>query len=156
ELNNTPDYAVWSGTSFAAPLATAEAALILEGDSRRDARAAIESSAVAIDDRNPGLIGKLGKGRIDPLRALQSFNVATSNRSEIVLLPTNIEPAAHGKAEVSVAGTTQEFEIEAEQLQPRAVYKLVIDGNVIIDGTSSTDPNRAFTTATNFGTFKIE
>src|SRR5205085_10741104 len=29
ETNNTPDYAMWSGTSFAAPLATAEAALLL-------------------------------------------------------------------------------------------------------------------------------
>jgi subtilisin family serine protease len=156
ELNDTPDYAVWSGTSFAAPLASAEAALILEGDSRRDARTAIENSAIAIDNRNPGLTGKLGKGRIDPLRALQSFNPATSNRSEIVLLPTSVEPAAHGKAEVSVAGTSQEFEVEAEQLQPRASYKLVVDGNVIVDSTNAADPNRAFTTATNFGTFKIE
>jgi len=156
EFNNTPDYAVWSGTSFAAPLASAEAALILEGDSRRDARSAIENSAIAIDNRNPGLTGKLGKGRIDPLRALQRFNPATSNRSEIVLLPTSVEPAARGKAEVSVAGTSQEFEVEAEQLQPRASYKLVVDGNVIIDGTNAADPNRAFTTATNFGTFKIE
>ncbi|MEN3333469.1 MAG: thermitase [Blastocatellia bacterium] len=30
ETNNTPDYALWSGTSFAAPLAAAEAALLLE------------------------------------------------------------------------------------------------------------------------------
>jgi hypothetical protein len=54
EANNTPDYAMWSGTSFAAPLATAEAALILEGDSRRSARGAIESTATAIDNSNPG------------------------------------------------------------------------------------------------------
>jgi hypothetical protein len=145
ELNNSPDYATWSGTSFAAPLASAEAALILEGDSRRNARDAIESTATGIDDRNPGLAGKLGAGRIDPLRALQALNSATGNHNEIVLLPTGVEPTALGKAEVSVTSAEQEFEIEVEQLRPRAAYKIVVDGNMIIDGASS-----------NFGTFKIE
>ncbi|HXU07502.1 MAG TPA: S8 family serine peptidase, partial [Blastocatellia bacterium] len=156
ELNNSPDYATWSGTSFAAPLASAEAALILEGDSRRDARDAIESTATGIDDRNPGLAGKLGAGRIDPLRALQALNSATGNHNEIVLLPTGVEPTALGKAEVSVTSAEQEFEIEVEQLQPRAAYKIVVDGNMIIDGASAGDANPLNATASNFGTFKIE
>jgi len=156
QINNSPDYATWSGTSFAAPLATAEAALLLENNPRRNAREAIESTASSIDSANPGLAGKLGKGRIDPLRALQSVDTVTSNRSEIALLPTAVEPQAQGKAEVSVSGAEQKFEIEAGQLQPRAAYKIVVDGAVIIDGASAGDPNRARTTTTNFGTFKIE
>ena len=156
ELNNTPDYATWSGTSFAAPLATAEAALLLENNPHRDARDVIESTAAGVDNSNPGLSGKLGKGRIDPLRALQSFDPITGNHSEIALLPTSVEPQAQGKAEVSVTGSEQKFEIEAGQLQPRAAYKIVVDGKVIVDGTSASDPNRARSTTTNFGTFKIE
>jgi hypothetical protein len=156
ELNNTPDYATWSGTSFAAPLATAEATLLLENNPHRNARDVIESTAAGIDSSNPGLAGKLGKGRIDPLRALQSFDPITSNHSEIALLSTNVEPQAQGKAEVSVTGAEQKFEIETGQLQPRAAYKIVVDGNVIVDGTSTSDPNRARTTTSNFGTFKIE
>lgn len=156
ELNNTPDYASWSGTSFAAPLATAEAALILENNPRSDVRDVIERTATGIDDKNLGFAGRLGKGRIDPLRALQSLDSGTSNRSEIALLPTGVEPTAHGKAEVSVTGTEQKFEVEAEQLQPRAAYKLVVDGNVIVDGTSSTDPNRDRARSSNYGAFEIE
>jgi hypothetical protein len=148
QINNAPDYATWSGTSFAAPLATAEAALILEDNPRRNARDVIESTAASIDSSNPGLAGKLGKGRIDPLRALQSFDPVTGNSSEITLLPTAVEPQAQGKAEVSVSGTEQKFEIETEQLQPRAAYKIVVDGNVIVDGGRAT--------TTNFGTFKLE
>jgi hypothetical protein len=156
ELNNAPDYAKWSGTSFAAPLASAEAALLLENNPRRNARDLIESTAAGIDSSNPGLSGKLGKGRIDPLRALQSFASITSNHSDVALLSTSVEPQAQGKAEVAVTGAEQKFEIEAGQLQPRAAYKIVTDGNVIIDGTSASDPNRARATTTNFGTFKIE
>lgn len=146
ELNNAPDYAMWSGTSFAAPLAVAEAALLLENNPRRNARAVIENTATSLDSTNPGMAGKLGKGRIDPLRALQSFDQVTMNRGDMALLPTSVEPAAQGKAEVSLTGMQQDFEVEAQQLQPRALYKLVVDGNLILDGTS----------ASNFGTFKLE
>ncbi|MFY9607752.1 MAG: S8 family serine peptidase [Blastocatellia bacterium] len=156
ELDNAPDYAMWSGTSFAAPLASAGAALILEGDSRRNARDAIETTATGIDGSNSGLEGKLGRGRIDPLRALQSLDPVTSNHNEIALLPTGIEPTALGEAEVSIAAAEQEFEIEVEQLQPRAAYKIVVNGNVIIDGASAADANRLKATTSNFGTFKIE
>lgn len=156
ELNNAPDYAMWSGTSFAAPLATAEAALILEDNPRRNAREVIESTAASIESSNPGLAGRLGKGRIDPLGALQSFDPVTGNHTEIGLLPTAVELSAAGKAEVDVRGAEQEFEIEAGQLQPRTAYKLVVDGKVIVDGASASDPNRTRATTTNFGTFKIE
>jgi len=156
ELNNSPDYALWSGTSFAAPLATAEAALILEADARRNVRDAIESTATGIDNSNPGLAGKLGRGRIDPLRALQSLDPVTGNHNEIALLSTGIEPAALGEAEVTVASSEQEFEIEVEQLSPRAGYKIVVNGNVIIDGANAADANRLKATTSNFGTFKIE
>ena len=156
QINNAPDYATWSGTSFAAPLATAEAVLLLEDNPRRNARDVIETTAASIDSANPGLAGKLGKGRIDPLRALQSSDPLTGNHAEIALLPTGVEPTAAGEAEVDVTGSEQEFEIEVGQLQPRAAYKIVVDGNLIIDGTSATDPYRLRATTTNFGTFKIE
>jgi subtilisin family serine protease len=156
QINNTPDYATWSGTSFAAPLATAGAALILEDNPRRNARDLLESTATSIDDNNPGLAGKLGRGRIDPLRALQSFEQVTLNHGEIALLPSAIEPAAVGKAEIEVEGSQQKFEIEAGQLQPRAAYRLVVDGQVIVDGANPNDPNRTRATTSNFGTFKIE
>jgi hypothetical protein len=148
EINNAPDYATWSGTSFAAPLATAQAALILENNPRRNARDVIETTATVIDSSNPGFAGKLGKGRIDPLRALQSFDAVTGNRGEIALLSTAVEPTAAGKAEVEVSGAEQKFEIEAGKLQPRTAYKIVVDGNVIVSGARAT--------TSNFGTFKIE
>ncbi|MEN3333470.1 MAG: hypothetical protein V7641_2835 [Blastocatellia bacterium] len=66
--------------------------------------------------------------------------------------PTSVEPTAIGKAEVSIAGTEQSFEIEAEQLTPRAAYKIVVNGNVIVDLNST----NLKATASNFGTFKIE
>ena len=156
EANNTPDYAKWSGTSFAAPLAAAEAALILEADPRRAARAAIENSATSIDDSNPGLAGKLGKGRINPLRALQSLDVVTGNHNEIALAPNGVEPQAQGKAEVSINAAEQEFEIEVEHLAPRAAYKIVVNGNMVVDGTNSADANRLKVVTSNFGSFKIE
>jgi hypothetical protein len=156
QINNTPDYATWSGTSFAAPLASAEAALLLENNPRRNARDVIENTAVSIDSSNPGLAGKLGKGRIDPLQALQSSDQVTANHAEISLLPTSVEPAAIGEAEVEVAGLLHKFEIEVGQLMPRAVYKIVVDGNVIIDGTNATDPYRDRATTSNFGAFEIE
>lgn len=156
EINSAPDYAQWSGTSFAAPLATAGAALILEDNPQRNARNAMETTALGIDGSNPGFAGKLGKGRIDALRALQSFEAVTSNQSEIKLLASGVEPTATGQAEVSVTATEQKFEIQAEQLQPRAAYKIVVDGNVIIDGGSGGDVNRLKATASNFGAFKVE
>jgi hypothetical protein len=156
ELNSSPDYAMWSGTSFAAPLAAAEAALILENNPRRNARDLIENTSTSIDNSNPGLAGRLGKGRIDPLRALQSFDPVTSNSSEIPLLPTAIEPVAQGNAEASVSGAEQRFEIEAEQLEARAAYKVVVDGNVIVDAANPSDPNRDRAKTSSFGSFKIE
>jgi Subtilase family len=149
ETNNAPDYALWSGTSFAAPLATAEAALIFEDNpTRQDVRDIIENTAASVDDNNPGFKGKLGKGRIDPLKALQSLDPLQGNGSEMNLLPTGIEPTATGKAEVFVASAEQEFEIEAQGLQPNTAYKLVVDGNAINVGSESL--------ASNYGSFKIE
>ncbi|HSE37038.1 MAG TPA: S8 family serine peptidase [Blastocatellia bacterium] len=156
QINNAPDYATWSGTSFAAPLATAEAALLLENNPRRNAREVIETTAASIDSINPGLAGKLGKGRIDPLRALQTYSPSTGNHAEIALLPTAVEPAGVGEAEVEVTGSEQKFEIEVGQLMPRAAYKIVVDGNVIVDGTNAGDPYRGRAMTSNFGAFEIE
>src|SRR6185295_3262455 len=57
-------YAKWSGTSFAAPFAAAEAALILNVDRSNDVMRTIEDTALNIDNLNAGFAGKLGKGRI--------------------------------------------------------------------------------------------
>src|SRR5262249_23088533 len=92
EANDTPDYATWRGTCFATTLDTAEAALLLEDNPNRSVRDIIENTAVNIDNSNPGFAGKLGRGRIDALRALQSLDSVTANHSEIPLIPTVIEP----------------------------------------------------------------
>ncbi|HXG93191.1 MAG TPA: S8 family serine peptidase [Blastocatellia bacterium] len=156
ESNNHPDYAMWSGTSFAAPLAAAEAALILGDDPRTaDVRGTIERTATAIDDNNPQYRGKLGKGRINPLEALKSLTSASGNTGEIVLLPSAIAPGAIGKAEIKVTGSKQEFEIEGEQMLPRTPYKIVVNGNLILDGTIN-DAKNARAVASNFGSFKVE
>ena len=132
------DYARWSGTSFAAPLAAAEAALVRSADPRQpDVKNVIEETAVSIDEFNPGLAGKLGTGRIDPLRALQSLNSSTSARSpadshsEIGLTRGVAGGASFGKANITVTGARQEFTVEAHVLSARTTYKLVVDGNVL-------------------------
>jgi subtilisin family serine protease len=156
ELNSTPDYAMWSGTSFAAPLATATAALILQDNPHQDIRGTIEATSANIDAQNIGFEGKLGRGRVDPLAALQSLQSTGGSRGEIELLPTGLEPAAHGKAEATVSGTKHEFEIEAEGTAPRSIYKIVVNGTVILDGTRLDDVNHYRAWASNFGNFKIE
>ncbi len=149
ETNNTPDYALWSGTSFAAPLASAEAALIFENNpARQNVRDIIENTAASVEDDNPNFKGKLGKGRIDPLKALQSLDPLTGNGSEMNLIPTGIEPTATGKAEVFIASSEQEFEIEAQGLQPNTAYRLVVDGNLI--------DTKGEAVTSNYGSFKVE
>jgi len=156
EINSAPDYAMWSGTSFAAPLATATAALILEDNPHQDIRRTIEDSSVNIDAQNTGFEGKLGRGRVDPLAALQSLQSTGGSRGEIELLPTGVEPSAHGKAEATVSGSKQEFEIETEGTGPRGIYKIVVNDTVILDGTRLDDVNHYRAVASNFGNFKIE
>jgi subtilisin family serine protease len=75
-----PRFGTWSGTSFATPFVSGEAALAysieirqLRGQSvdPQVVRTAIESSAVNIDSLNPGFAGELGKGRIDVFEAVR-------------------------------------------------------------------------------------
>ena len=142
------DYAMWSGTSFAAPIATAEAALILEVFPRNtDVRAVIEQSAVNIDSANPQFAGKLGKGEVSPLRALQSLNPGSDIDASVALTPTGIEPSAGGTTGVEILGAQQEFAVEARGLSPRSAYKIVVDTNVFTDSRFQ---------ATNFGELKVE
>ena len=136
------EYARWSGTSFAAPLAAAEAALVLAADPRQqDVKQVIEETAISIDGLNPGLTGKLGKGRIDPLRALQSLNAnpkpPSDVHSQIELTRGPVDGAAFGRATVSVKGARQEFRVEAHMLSVRTTYKLVVDGNLIASDASA-------------------
>ena len=146
------DYARWSGTSFAAPLASAEAALILAAEpGHPNARGVIENTASNIDDANPGFAGRMGRGRIDPLAALQSLVAVTNIHAETTLASTGVEPSAQGKAEISIIGAEQEFEVEVSGLTARASYKVIVDGRVVIDGNSDA---RAVTS--NFGSFKVE
>jgi Subtilase family len=152
-------YARWSGTSFAAPFAASEAALLIAVDPRLpDVKSVIESSAVNIDDLNPGLAGKLGKGRVDPLTALQSLNFGADTRptsdvhSQIDLSRGPAGGDAFGNASITVAGLNQKFTFSAYRLKVRSNYKLVVDGNVVASDASaslgslslvfSTDPGR--------------
>nr|AIA13269.1 Subtilase family [uncultured bacterium] len=133
-------YAEWSGTSFAAPFATAEAALVIAADPRiADAKKTIEETAVNIDDLNPAFAGKLGKGRIDPLSALQNLSTGSNVRP-----PADVHSqvelsggAAFGKATINVAGAKQEFTFEAYRLNVRATYKLIVDGNLVASNASA-------------------
>ena len=132
------DYAIWSGTSFAAPLAAAEAALILAEEQRQNARSIIEDTAVEIDHLNPDFSGKLGRGRIDPLAALESLLTDRSPAgiyATIALTPGPGEVRATGEAEISITGPQQEFEIVAQSLDVGARYKLVVDGKEIGPGS---------------------
>jgi len=60
-------YAWWDGTSFAAPLASGEAALVLSSGRGADR---ITSRVVDITPLNPNYLGQLGSGRIDCLAAV--------------------------------------------------------------------------------------
>jgi subtilisin family serine protease len=69
-------YADGSGTSFAAPLAAAEAALVLAAHPSLNAQTAsakIAQYSVDVSDNNPGFDGLMGEGRIDAGYALQSL-----------------------------------------------------------------------------------
>jgi subtilisin family serine protease len=152
-------YAIWSGTSFAAPLAAAEAALVLSLEPRQaDAKKLIEDTAVAIDSINPGFAGKLGKGRIDPLNALQSLHdtdralAFADIYSETELTRTAALPEAYGKASISLAGMKQLFRVEAYGLSVRTTYRLFVDGAEV--GINPTAPQGK--PATSLGSLSFE
>jgi len=137
-------YARWSGTSFAAPFAAAEAALVLSADPRHtDVKSVIERTAVDLDDVNPGYENKLGHGRIDPLAALKF--VGAGEARPVVDRRYNIDLAkaapvveSYGKAGVLVSGTRQEFTVEAYKVNPRVSYNLVVDGVAIASNVPAT------------------
>jgi hypothetical protein len=153
-------YARWSGTSFAAPLAAAEAALVIAADPLQpDVKKVIEDTSISIDEVNPGFAGKLGRGRIDPLRALQSLNTGTTPRtpldvhSQIELTRGSVGGVAIGKASVNVKGAREEFTVEAHMLSARTTYRLIVDGTALASDASAslgslgfvfvTEPGRA-------------
>jgi subtilisin family serine protease len=137
------DYAMWSGTSFAAPLASAEAALIFGADPfAGDLTQLIENTAVPIDDLNPGFSGKLGKGRIDPLAAIVSLDVGSAVRpavdyySSLELYAEGRATSARATSEISITGNRQEFTIEAYSVSPRSIYTLFVDGSQVENATA--------------------
>ncbi|HEX5736135.1 MAG TPA: S8 family serine peptidase [Blastocatellia bacterium] len=134
-------YAAWSGTSFAAPFVTAEAALVVAFDpTHREVKSTIEATAVNIDALNPGYADKLGRGRIDPLAALRSLTAEPDARPvydvyrQIELTAAGDLVEARGKATVAVAGVNQEFFVEAARLSVRTSHRLVVDGQVVREG----------------------
>ena len=127
-------YAMWSGTSFAAPLTAGQAALLLSESPGIDVRRTTEESAVAIDDLNPGFSGKLGKGRINPLAALESIYssaVPSGNYAHLPLRPATSEGSSRGNAEKTVTGPLQQFRITIWGLTARSTYTLMINGKDI-------------------------
>src|SRR5262249_11708915 len=122
-VESKANYARWSGTSFAAPLAAAEAALVLSADPENpDAKRVVEDSAIGINNYNQGLEGKIGKGRINPLGALKSLNDSTLSR-----IPTDFHSSivfgrgvaggdSHGGATATITSGKQEFVVEAYRL----------------------------------------
>jgi len=136
-------YAQWSGTSFAAPFAVGQVALLLGFDpSNANVMQIIKSSAVNIDQSNPGLAGMLGTGRIDMAAALECINLdcvsqVNDVKAEIDLVRTPTTSAGTGRAEIEVAGSDQEFEVEAVGLSPRSQYRLFVNGVDISGATAS-------------------
>jgi len=109
--------------------------LILEAaPGHPDVKGAIESSAASIDNLNPGFASKLGKGRIDPLRALECINTNCDSRllrdvySEIDLVRGPGITSGSGEAEIAVYGNHQEFEVELSGLSVRSTYRVIVDG----------------------------
>ncbi|HSO75824.1 MAG TPA: S8 family serine peptidase [Blastocatellia bacterium] len=151
-------YARWSGTSFAAPFAAGEAALLIAVDPRLpDVKSLIEEAAVNVDSLNPGLMGKLGRGRVDPLAALQSLNSRGGTRptadvhSQIDLSRGLAGGNAFGKASITLAGSTQEFSVAAYRLNVRSSYKLVVDGNLVASDASANLGSLRFVFSTDAG-----
>jgi hypothetical protein len=143
------DYARWSGTSFAAPLTAAEAALVLAQDISINARVAIESTADRIDDLNPRYSGKLGRGRINLLAALDNYYDSpkpSGNYAYIYLDASEGYSEASAKADAVITGSRQELVISARGLDVRGRYRLFINGE---------DVAPAGFTASNFGGLAI-
>ena len=147
----TAAYASWSGTSFAAPLATAEAALVLSVDARNETvKNILEETAISIDEMNPGFAGKLGNGRINPLGALRSLNVAADAipvsdiRSQIELSAGPANTAARGRASFTITNAGQEFTAEFNNLSVRTGYKLFVNGEEIGSEVSANLGNLVF------------
>ena len=63
-------YGMVSGTSFSAPMVAAEAALIMAVKTT-DPKTTVGAAVININAQNPLYLGKLGKGRVDILSAVQ-------------------------------------------------------------------------------------
>jgi thermitase len=136
------DYAMWSGTSFAAPLAASEAALILAEERRQNTRSIIEDTAIRIDDLNRDFKGKLGRGRIDPVAALDSLltnRFPAGNYTSIRLIAGPDEVRADGRVGISVTDGEHELEIVTRALNVRTLYRFVVDGIEVEPGRLISD-----------------
>ncbi|HKV42496.1 MAG TPA: S8 family serine peptidase [Blastocatellia bacterium] len=140
------NYAKWSGTSFAAPLTSAEGALILSSDLYTpDVDGLIKETAVSVDTENVAFAGELGKGRIDPVAALVKMETAPYDRAprdvsaQLGLDRGPAELSAKGTVSVSITSEAQEIDCEAYNVAPRATYTLLVNGSP--SGTVNTSNN---------------
>src|SRR5262249_43823321 len=140
-------YALWSGTSFATALASAEAVLVLAAYPDSGAtRAIIETTAVIIDYLNPERPGELGRGSIAPLAALQSvstnptINPTIDLYARIDLANAGVQPAARGTAEISIQGSVQQLRIGGVSFGRAPFFFFFCDGKPPPPPTGNTPP----------------
>lgn len=156
ELSSTfPDnrYATWSGTSFAAPLVAATAALVVSKqlaaggiDVDCATRTVIESaSPVDSISGNGNFRGKIG-GRVDPLAAVTTSACDGNSYDKIDLRAVDpTDRRSDGEAERE-ASEDQKFEVRVDRLSERASYTLRVTnatGGVVSDSFTTDSEGNA-------------
>jgi subtilisin family serine protease len=135
-------YATWSGTSFAAPVVAATAALlasrqIATGEFNPDCAAeTLVETGRAIDalSGNRPFRGKMG-ALVDPLAAVTAPGCGNAYRKTNLIAANAGDRKAEGEAEYRLDNGREEFRVKAEKLRGGAYTLRVtrLDGSIVLD-----------------------